>query len=1797
MERRTSFSKRIFSIMLSLLMVLSMLLYFPSGIFSNISFGLKASAEGTTNDFTLSAITGAPKGNSNEEYTNLFDGNTGTKWCFNFNGSAYVIFKASEPAKFSTYSIATGNDTADNSGRNPVKWTLSACMNYTGDTTSWTVIDTVTDGGLPAANETYTDFTLAETTPFYQYFKLEVTELSGGGVLQISEIALKDYTLCEHQWEATGETIASTCTEYGYNVEYCPLCQGTRNVPAEDALGHDFVDEICTRCGLADTTPKEPSTDVNGVYQIGTAGELYWFADKVNNDNANYGSANAVLTADITVNQNVLNENGELNSGDFTSWTSIGKVYNNRYMGTFNGNCHIISGLFFDDSNALLSGLFGYVGQSGSVYNVGVVDSYFKANNYVGGVCAYNYNIIKNCYTMSKVIAKRTSAIIGGVCGVNKGGTIANCYKTGTVIENKTYNEGGGVCGYNYEGGTVINCYFDSTIFNGIAIGANGAAVTNTEGRTTAQFSSGEVAFLLSQGCTVGDTTYDGSVWGQTIGTENYPVLGGEKVYYGFANCNESEEKIYSNNKLSESKVHNYDNGFCKGCGVYQPAAQYIIGEYEISNAGQLYWFADKVNNDNANYGSANAILTSDITVNGNVLNKNGELNGGNFRSWTPIGKNISISYKGTFDGQNHTVSGLYLKNNTTHNAGLIGFMSGGKISNVGIVDSYIYGGDQTGGICGYNASGTITNCYNKGVIKGSNNIGGICGYQSYGEITNCYSTGSVSGTSKVGSICGYAVSGTITNCYYLAETEDENGGKTAAQFSSGEVAYLLSQGKEGYVWGQPLSVSDSYPILDSAYKVYYGYVNCDESKEKIYSNTALTDSRPDHHYPNGICTVCGKYEPAEQNADGYYEIGNAGQLYWFANYVNSGNTSANAVLTADITVNTGNVANCGGTKADGWIDWTIIGNSSNKYTGTFDGQNYTISGLYFNNTSIDYVGLFGFVGSGGEISNVGVVNSYFKGKDYVGGVCGQTYDPITNCYNTGNVSGSNRVGGVCGESFVDKITNCYNTGTVSGSDKVGGVCGFGNGSTITNCYNTGEVTATGAAAYVGGVCGESGGKIINCYNTGKVDGSFVVGGVCGRNGGTITNCYFDSNKYSGNAVGYNNDTVSENVLGKTTVQFNSGEVAYLLSQGKEGYVWGQPLSVSDSYPILDSAYKVYYGYVNCDESKEKIYSNTALTDSRPDHHYPNGICTVCGKYEPAEQNADGYYEIGNAGQLYWFANYVNSGNTSANAVLTADITVNTGNVANCGGTKADGWIDWTIIGNSSNKYTGTFDGQNYTISGLYFNNTSIDYVGLFGFVGSGGEISNVGVVNSYFKGKDYVGGVCGQTYDPITNCYNTGNVSGSNRVGGVCGESFVDKITNCYNTGTVSGSDKVGGVCGFGNGSTITNCYNTGEVTATGAAAYVGGVCGESGGKIINCYNTGKVDGSFVVGGVCGRNGGTITNCYFDSNKYSGNAVGYNNDTVSENVLGKTTVQFNSGEVAYLLSQGCTVGETIYDGSVWGQTIGAEDYPVLGSKKVLANVDQSAFANDIIVYGQSASLDGTIGFNIYVSADDSYEWNTTIGGVTGVKNKDGLYVFTYNVAAKDMDKSINFTVNDKIDVTVSVSKYLDELSETDNESLKNLADSMSAYGNAAKAFFSNGTVAEQTIADDLSVYDFTVAMPEGISYYGSSLILESETTIRHYFKLAEGQNIANFAFTVDGESVEPDAKQGYYYIDIQNISAKKLGTSFSVSVNGEEVITNYSALSYVNKVLDSDSTDDNLKNLVKALYIYNQNALAYNPA
>lgn len=394
-----------------------------------------------------------------------------------------------------------------------------------------------------------------------------------------------------------------------------------------------------------------------------------------------------------------------------------------------------------------------------------------------------------------------------------------------------------------------------------------------------------------------------------------------------------------------------------------------------------------------------------------------------------------------------------------------------------------------------------------------------------------------------------------------------------------------------------------------------------------------VTKETKSHNYNSqGFCTDCDAYQPAVLTTDKYdinedgtkdavYEISNAGQLYWFAGLVNgtlSGvaqNKSANAVLTADIVVNA-NVLKSDGTLNEGTFkEWTPIATSASPYTGIFDGQNHTISGLYFNQENSYDVGLFGR--NNGKIANAGILDSYFYGTSKVGGVCGNNYTgTISNCYNTGSVSGLGNLGGVNGYNDGGTITNSYNAGSVSGTERyVGGVSGYNDGGTITNCYNVGSV---GGSGYVGGVNGWNKGIITNCYNTGSVSGTGVnVGGVIGRNesNASITNCYYDSTIYTGNAIGANDGT-TEKVEGKTTEQFKTGEVTYLQQNGQSEEIWGQTIG-TDTYPVLHGP-KVYKSitYMGCNDSSE--IASVSYSNEKKDvfgkHNFEDGICRYCGE-------------------------------------------------------------------------------------------------------------------------------------------------------------------------------------------------------------------------------------------------------------------------------------------------------------------------------------------------------------------------------------------------------------------------------------------------------------------------------------------------------------------------------------------------------------------------------------------------------
>ena len=343
-----------------------------------------------------------------------------------------------------------------------------------------------------------------------------------------------------------------------------------------------------------------------------------------------------------------------------------------------------------------------------------------------------------------------------------------------------------------------------------------------------------------------------------------------------------------------------------------------------------------------------------------------------------------------------------FYSSNGSYIAGICGYNEGGTIDNCYNAGN-INGQQGVGGICGRNngvfkfasfsfIAGVIKNCYNTGNISGSHSkIGGVCGLNNFtlencyntGNVTggtsasfvggivgnnyidnrnsgytfrNCYNTGTVTGKSSFGAVYGSDTYKDAQNCYYLSETEvpesDGISGKTADQFASGEVTYLLNGSKPGdaNIFRQNLDngePTDATPVLDSAHDVVYegklctsgtGYTNDEDSTSEIHAWDE-----------DGFCKNDDThYQPAVKNAENVYEISNAGQLYWFASEVNGGNC-VNAILTKDIVVNKGDVAGCEGTKTKGWREWTPISYYFDQKMGDFDGKGHTISGLYCN--------------------------------------------------------------------------------------------------------------------------------------------------------------------------------------------------------------------------------------------------------------------------------------------------------------------------------------------------------------------------------------------------------------------------------------------------------------------------------------------------------------------------------------------------------------------------------------------------------------------------------------------------------------------------------------------------------------------------------------------------------------------------------------------------------------------------------------------------------------------------------
>ncbi len=858
-------------------------------------------------------------------------------------------------------------------------------------------------------------------------------------------------------------------------------------------------------------TPVIPQQDAaDNCYKIGTAAELYGFAKMVNEGDGNYVCGK--LTADICVNacgegESVLDADGNLNGGsNFIPWTPIGLCSDGEthdeilFRGEFHGQGHTISGLYFNDPTKSCIGL---IGAAGGYSVVTFVDSVGLLDSYFNG-----------------------NGDVGGLVGAAENLTITNSYNMGAVSGTK---EVGGLVGNSWYSLTITNSYNRGAVSGYWYIG--GLAGYGGESVVSGSYNMGAVS-----------------------GTE---IVGGLVGSLGGNGDDNDLEVINSYNVGAVTGLNG--EGSCYDVGG-------LVGKVESSGTTVVR-------------GSYN---TGMVTVSSEVVDQ------GRRNECEDIG-------------------------------GLVGKNDGLLIIRSSYNEGYVGGRDvySVGGLVGYaNDSLNVFNSYNTGVLKGggwpvrffvgrgekisianSYSMGGVGSsfiYFDEGEFVNVavYDARFVSSGSWKGNYIVYREPSRVS----IEDFADGTVAKVLRDFCDNERTKSLCDSNESYIWGQAIG-RDDHPTLSGV--IGYPLVlhtfddNVIDSVYNDEKSDLLTPKRKGYTFTgwfaneacaNGTskeaCTAVTKIPSGttgEQHfyarwsmnpplADGCYEIANADQLYSFAALVNTGETNACGRLTDDIKVND-HVLKDGALNGDGrnFIPWTPIGISSNSFKGTFHGQGHTISGLYFNNSNEDYIGLFGSVqGVNVVIDGVGLLDSYFSGKNYVGGIVGSASKSLTisDSYNTGFVSGKNYVGGIVGGQ----------SGSVAATSSL----------TIANSYNAGEVSCNTnnafGTAYVGGIVGGASSlyaelTIHNSYNVGSVNkkmGNAIFGG------NSSFGLLIDSVFYlEGSGNGYTG------AKPKSVTEFANGSVALLLRGYQEsgctencinGSVWGQNVgqaSDNDAAPTL----------------------------------------------------------------------------------------------------------------------------------------------------------------------------------------------------------------------------------------------------------------------------------------------------------------------------------------------------------------------------------------------------------------------------------------------------------------------------------------------------------------------------------------------------------------------------------------------------------------------------------------------------
>ena len=752
------------------------------------------------------------------------------------------------------------------------------------------------------------------------------------------------------------------------------------------------------------------------------------------------------------------------------------------------------------------------------------------------------------------------------------------------------------------------------------------------------------------------------------------------------------------------------------------------------------------------------------------------------------------------------------------------------------------------------------------------------------------------------------------------------------------------------------------------------------------------------------------------------YNLTTAEQLAGLAQLVNDGTSDFSGktiTIGADIFLNDTIGAGAGVWANKSHREWTPIGTQSTPFKGEFDGlagkKNRKIYGLYINDTTKNYVGLFGYT-DGVRISNLDLLVGKIAGGNTVGALAGNSrYGAVENVHSELDVSGKNWVGGLIGWS-TSSITDCVIKASVAGRDTVGGVAGYSSGTVKNSNHLEGNVKG---GNYVGGLIGLSNYAmsssvdvlyIDESYSIGSVNGYSFVGGLIGAD---ISSGYGSNNKkiflksysegivngksYVGGFIGLiTNDYNYKTFVVIDSCYHNKGNVTAdsIYVGGLLGYASNADLSVKNSNHDMGLVKGTKYvgGLVGFHSALRDSISNSFANGNVYGDDYTGGLAG---------------YSISLINESYHKGDVVGKNNV--------------GGLAGYGYHVKKSFHKGFVQGKSN---VGGLMGQSYKVFDSFSEGNVIGESYIGGLIGvSEGSVVKTHVCGNVTGKENYVGGLVGfslysgsgvETISTAEDSYVVGNVSGANYVGGLVGLDSINgtspnlqiskPILRSYFEGSVKGHNYVGGIAGKINGgfsgnvsgsginSYIRSVYHAnGEIY--GDSNYIGGIVGYTFGLIFDSYAlSNAVIGKDTIGGIAGICRRNIVNVYSNSTVKGvhtvGGLAGFVNSVTNSYFVGDSVVGvyqvgglvgIANGNVDSSFSTTNVKGDDNVGGLIGSSHGNISNSFALGN--VVGDVDHSSAGNDnlggLVGYAYKGSISKSL-------AKGNVSGTTKLGGLVG---------------------------------------------------------------------------------------------------------------------------------------------------------------------------------------------------------------------